>query len=887
MMPIVFRPRVGLVAAVVLMLPLASVADEGMWLLTNPPTELLRDRYGFEPSAEWLEHLQKSAVHMGGGSASLISPDGLVMTNHHVGVDQLQKLSSAERNLLATGFWAPTRDQELKCPDLEVRILWTTEDVTSRVESAAKPGQSPAEAHDARRQEMTRIEQESRNATGLDSEVVTLYHGARYHLYRYKRYDDVRLVMAPEQGIAFFGGDTDNFEYPRFNLDCCFFRIYENDKPLRAEHYLRWSPNGGADGELMFVFGHPGRTDRQLTVDHLKFMRDRVFPDMLEYLWREEVRLTTFCNRDAEHARIGRNDLLGVQNGRKARTGGYAGLLDPRVFRSKAAEEERLRKATGTDGRGDPWARIAAAHQTYQSFYNRHRLLRGGRPFTSDLYQIAFQLVRLGEELPKSSAERLREYRDSELESVYLRLYSPAPIYDELEIFQMTGTLSLLAQELGADDPLVLTALDGKSPEDRAVELVRGCKLRDIETRKRLVKEGKAGIEASLDPMIRLALALDPEARALRKRYEDEVESVERECYAQLGAIRFKLLGESVYPDATGTLRMAFGRIRGFQELGKTVAPFTNFAGLYERWKARSGDPQFELPKRWIERRDRLDLSTPFNFVLTADIIGGNSGSPVVNKRGEVTGLIFDGNIQSLILDFVFTEEQARAVAVDSRALLEALEKIYDAKPLVEEIRRAAAAAPDARDAGAQSLFDGKSLDGWKILTDGVFSGNGKVLVEDGAMVLEAGNLQTGVAYTGEFPRDQYEVSWEGRRVKGNDFFCGLTFPVGGQPCTLILGGWGGSVVGLSNVDGMSAAENPTTTGRNFENGRWYSIRLRVTRERIQAWIDDDSLIDLPRGERQFSVWAEQEPCKPFGFSTWNTAGALRNIKVRRLGPGN
>jgi hypothetical protein len=870
-------------------------ADEGMWLLNNPPRELLRQKYGFEPSPEWLEHLQKSAVRIR-ASGSLVSPEGLILTNHHVGVDQLQKLSTPERDLLTTGFYARTREEELKCPDLEVQILWSIEDVTARVNAAVKPGQTPAQAYEARRQEMARLESESKKATGLDSEVVTLYHGARYHLYRYQRYDDVRLVMAPEKAVAFFGGDIDNFEYPRYDFDFCFFRIYENGRPLQNEHYLRWNLEGGRDNELMFVVGHPGRTSRLFTVEHLEFLRDVAFPSLLHYLWRDEVKLANFCNEGPEQRRMAQTEYFSVQNSRKARTGGYAGLLDPEIMQAKRKMEAQLRQyaATRPAGEGeqaDPWSQIAAAYRNFRTFYPRYRVLREGWPFGSELFRIARTLVRLADELPKPSPERLREYRDSELDSVYLQLYSNAPIYEEFEIERMQSSLSVLAEALGADDPLVKEVFAGKDPQKLAVELVRGCTLKDIETRKKIAAGGREAIAASNDPMIRLAIQLDPEARSLRRRFEDEVEGVERQAYARIAALRFDLFGESTYPDATGTLRLAFGPIRGYEEDGRRIPPFTTIEGIYKRSAERGGVEPFELPQRWLERRERLNLDTPLNFVLTADIIGGNSGSPVVNREGKLSGVIFDGNIHSLVLDFAYDDDPARAVAVDGRAILEALDKIYDAGPLVEEITRSAGQAREggrpARNeqaaAGETRLFDGKSLDGWKMLTEGVYADHGPVMVRDGALVLSRGHQQTGVVYAGRFPKDNYEVLFEARRVEGDDFFCGMTFPVADEFCTLILGGWGGSVVGLSNVDGNSAVENETTQGKRFENGQWYSIRLRVVPEKIEVWIDDLPYVNLERGQRKFSVWYEQEPCRPFGFSTWETTGELRNIRLRRL----
>ena len=537
---------------------------------------------------------------------------------------------------------------------------------------------------------MTRIEQEAKDTTGLDCEVVTLYHGGRYHLYKYKRFTDVRLVMAPEQAAAFFGGDNDNFEFPRFNLDCCFLRVYENDKPLKAEHYLKVCTEGSREGDLLFVTGHPGRTQRLLTADHLKFLRDVEMPDSLRRLWRREVQMNIFCNRGAENARIGHDALLGIENGRKARMGIYAGLLDPTLMKGREEADAKLKTAAANrpaEAGGDPWERLAAAQKTYGTFFQRSRALGGGPGST--LFGIARTIVRLADELPKPSQERLREYRDSELESVYLGLYSPSPIYEALEIDNLTSGLSYMAEALGADDPSVVKAFGGLSPRARAEQLVKGCTLQDIETRKQMVKDGKKAVEASTDPMIQLAIAMDAESRAMRKRSEDEVEGVERDAYAKIAAVQFALYGESLYPDATGTLRLAFGQVKGYNEGDRKIPAYTTMAGMFERYQERGPQPPFDMPKSWLDKKDKIRLETPFNFVFTADIIGGNSGSPVVNTRGEVAGLIFDGNIQSLIWDIAYDDREGRALAVDVRAIIEALRNIYDAGFLAEEMTSA------------------------------------------------------------------------------------------------------------------------------------------------------------------------------------------------------
>lgn len=675
-----------------------ALADEGMWLPNRPPTKLLKEKYGFEPTAAWLEHVQKASVKIG-ASGSLVSPRGLILTNHHVGSGQLEKLSTPERNLMRDGFYARTPAEELKCADMEVRLLWTIEDVTDKVNAAATAEMSTADAFAARRKRMSEIEQEAKDRTKLDCEIVTLYQGARYHLYSYRRYTDVRLVMAPEKSIAFFGGDNDNFEYPRYDLDMCFFRVYENGEPLKCEHYLKWSRAGAAENDLVLVAGHPGRTRRLNTLDHLRFLRDVDFPFNLRIAWRREVQLKTFVQRNAENARIGENDLFGTQNWRKAMTGGFGGLLDPVLMQNKASFEKELRAAVMNNPQqqaqwGDAWDNIATALQQYREFHARYAVIRGGRggALRSDLYGIAHTLVQLADELPKPSRDRLREYRESELESVYLRLYSPAPIYEELEIDRLAGGLMLMAEILGGDDPTVVATLAGMSPRERAVQLVRGCTLKDVEKRKALAAGGAAAIAGSDDAMIKLARALDPEVRALRKRYEDTVEGTERANYAKVAAAMFARFGEDLYPDATGTLRLAFGPVKGYQEDGRAVPPFTNFAGLYQRWQERRGEEGFELPQRWVDGKGKLKLDTPCNFVCTADIIGGNSGSPVINTAGEVVGLIFDGNLQSLVWDIQFDERQGRAVAVDARAIIEALRKIYDAGALADELTGAGGA---------------------------------------------------------------------------------------------------------------------------------------------------------------------------------------------------
>jgi hypothetical protein len=676
-----------------LALTCAVHADEGMWLFNNPPRKHLKDKYGFEPSDAWLEHVQKSSVRFNsGGSGSFVSADGLVMTNHHVGADALQKMGDKNHNYLRDGFYAKGNDDERKCGDLELNVLMSIEDVTARINGAVSKDLSVERAAQARRKIMAEIEKESLEKTGLRSDVITLYQGGLYHLYCFKKYTDVRLVFAPEQQAAFYGGDPDNFEYPRYDLDICFFRVYEDGKPVKIEHYLKWSPAGSAENELVFVSGHPGRTNRLATSDELAHMRDQSYPYLLERLYRMEVMLSVFSGRSEENARQARELFFSVQNSRKARDGGLGGLLNPAIMNRKREAEKKLQQEISRLPNGSEilgaWAKVAEAMKTRSAHLKPFTVLEAGAGFQCSYFDTARTLVRAAAEKSKPNGERLREFRDSNLQSLELALFSDEPLYPEFERVRLAAALTFLAEELGFNNKLVQAVLANKSPVERAAELVQGTKLSDVAERKKFYEGGSKAVDASTDPMIQLAKLVDPEARAERKVMESDVDEVKRQAYAQIATAKFAVEGASNYPDATFTLRLAFGTVKPYLENGKTVPAMTTLAGLYERSKEHDNKPPFDLPNRWVERKSKLDLNTPFNFVCTADIIGGNSGSPVINKNAELVGIIFDGNIQSLVLDFIYTDAQARAVSVDSRGIIEALRKVYDAGALADELQK-------------------------------------------------------------------------------------------------------------------------------------------------------------------------------------------------------
>lgn len=675
---------IAFLAMALSVLPSSAAADEGMWLFSDLPRQLLQQKYGFDAPQEWTQHLMKSCVRFNvGGSGSFISSTGLVLTNHHVGSDTLGKLSTADRNILEKGYLAADLSQELKAPDLELNQLLQIRDVTAEVQAAVTAEMTPEQALGARRAVIARIEKVAQEATGLKCTVTTLYGGGRYHLYHYRKYTDVRLVWAPETAIAFFGGDADNFEYPRFCLDACIFRVYENDKPAEIQHFLKWSVNGPAEGEVVFVSGHPGRTSRSFTMDALRYQRDVAQPASLTGLRRQEILLQQYSLRGLENARRARELLFGVQNSRKARLGMLAGLLDPDVMAGKAAAEKQLLDRLSADEKlrplVDAWSAIS------KTTARRRELQNAGISLSSRLFNFALQLVQMAEEDQKPSEQRLPEFSDAGRESFLQQLYSPAPIYPDLEKVLLADSISKTLEARGFDDPLCQQILAGKAPADRATELINGTALTDVKARRALGESGMKGIESSEDPLIRLARIVNPELRRMR-RLTDELDEQDRQAYAKIAEARFAVLGTSVYPDATFTLRLAFGPVLSYEQGGVTVPAMTTLGGAFRHEADHSGQTEYVLPESWKLAREKLNPQTPFNFVCTADIIGGNSGSPVVNRAGELVGLIFDGNIQSLSGNYVYTDRQSRSVSVHSSALREALQVVYGATSLVQEL---------------------------------------------------------------------------------------------------------------------------------------------------------------------------------------------------------
>ncbi len=667
------------------------LADEGMWTFDNLPVKQLQEKYHFTASKEWLDHLRLASVRLAdGGSGSFVSSDGLLLTNHHVARGQLQKSSTGEHDYIKNGFYAETREQEIKSPDLEVAVLISTENVTERISDQIKNITDEQQQFKARKAAMAQIEQESQTKTGLQSQVVTLYSGGEYWLYRYKRYTDVRIVFAPEQQAAFFGGDPDNFTYPRYDMDLALFRVYEDGKPIRSENYLKWNPNGAADGELVFVSGNPGTTRRLATVSQLLFDRDVLDPLLLELFKSRIARLQQYSARGAEQAREAASEIFGLQNAQKSIKGERDALLNPQTFQKKQKEEDAFRALVMANAQwkqqfGGAWDAIAEAERKAQSRIKPAIFYR----LDSQLVQLAETIVDYAAEIKKPAGERLPGFQEARLPSLRLQLFSPAPIYPGFEKDKLAGSLKLALEQLGNDDPFLKIVLNGRTPEQAAAALVDGSKLADPALRKKLVEGGQAAVDASDDSMIVLARKVDPIRRELIKWQEDNVTSVIQHAGEQLGKARFLAYGKSTYPDATFTLRLSYGQVKGYPMNGTIAPPKTTFYGLYNRADGFDDRGPFVLPARYAQGINKLNLATPLNFVTTNDVVGGNSGSPVVNRNGELVGLIFDGNIESLAGDYVYDETVNRSVAVHTAGITEVLRKLYNVGPLLKELQLA------------------------------------------------------------------------------------------------------------------------------------------------------------------------------------------------------
>ena len=677
--------------AIVLLLTAAlAIADEGMWTFDNPPVKQLQEKYNFTPTKEWLDHVRLSSVRfMDGGSGSFISPNGLVLTNHHVAMGQLQKMSTADQNFVATGFYASTPEQEAKCPDLELNVLVDMINVTSRITGAVKPEMKPTDALKARKEEQARIEKEYSDKTGLLCNVVSLYNGGEYWLYQYKRYTDIRLVMAPERQIAFWGGDDDNFTYPRYDLDMAFFRIYVDDKPLSTSDYLKFNAAGAANNELVFVSGHPGSTSRLDTYAMMEMQRDFSYPMTLEIIQKRLDVLHDYSKKGPEQERRALGQIFGLENGKKAIGGQYQGLLDPKLMAKAKADEEAFRAKVNANPEwkksyGDGWKTIEKVIAKQKKEFGSRSY--GSLALSSSFARYAQTLVFAAAERKKPDMERLDGYHDVQLERAKLRLFSPAPIYKDLEEATFTSMLQMAVDKAGTADPIVSAVLKGRSAEKAAQEMIAATTLDKPDVRKALFEGGAEAVAQSTDPFIVVIRELEPMLRERQEKSRKETESLLTPASEKIANARFAVYGKNMYPDATFTLRLSYGAVKGYPMNG-TKAPYkTTLYGLYDRALGFDQEGAWALPPRFWDRQKDLDLSTPANFVCTADIIGGNSGSPVINRNAELVGLVFDGNIESLVGDSVYDENANRCVAVHSAFIIEGLRKLYDAGKLADEI---------------------------------------------------------------------------------------------------------------------------------------------------------------------------------------------------------
>ena len=664
-------------------------ADEGMFPFNTPPKEQLAQKYHFDLNQEWLDKAMHAAVRFNnGGSGGFISPDGLVITNHHIADATLSELSTPQNDLIARGFLARTRSEELKAPNLELNCLQSIEDVTSQVQAGITSSMDPQKAADIRRGNISEIEKKATQKTGLRCDVVTLYQGSRYHLYSYKKYTDVRLVWAPEEGVAFFGGDADNFEYPRTCLDAAIFRVYENGKPVQPQSYFPMSFEGVKEGELVFVIGHPGTTNRLETYAQVEHTRNFTLPYRLAKARAMENAYHQFAERSTENARRINNDIRSVANSRKAYTGMYEGLCQEAIMKRKADQENKLREGASSQ---NPWKAVESAINNDKVEENYY-LFERCDAYPSPLFHIARHIVRLAQAKDNSKYE-LPEYRANKLDSLKADIFSPAPIYADVEKARLGASLSFLGERCGPDRADAHSVLHGLSPQDRAQQLVEGTRLFDVDERRRLASLSLEDLKKSDDAMIQLALEVDPIAREARSVYEDKVRSPLIQSYSQIAQERFRQEGMQVPPDATFTLRLSYGVVKSYEDNGQKVPYMTTLGDFYGRAQQHKNAAPYQLPKSWELSATRVQSDIPMVFISTADTIGGNSGSPVLNTRGEMVGLNFDRNQFGMVRNYVYDETKARHISVATPGLLEALDIVYNAQELLAELKAASASS--------------------------------------------------------------------------------------------------------------------------------------------------------------------------------------------------
>ncbi len=663
-------------------------ADEGMWLLNHFPSVQIEKKYSFKPTQEWLDHVRLSAVRLAGGcSASFVSPNGLVMTNHHCAHTCIEQLSNAKKDYVASGFYAQTLEDEVKCPEIEVNQLTQITDVTVQIKAATKDLKDKA-FNEKLKATMSKLETEcSEKKDKLRCDVVTLYHGGKYHLYKYRRFQDVRLAFAPEFATAFFGGDPDNFRFPRYDFDISFLRVYENNKPLATNDYFRFSRLGAKENDLTFVAGHPGKTSRLLTVAELEFYRDVQVIERLLTMSELRGMLTEFSERGPEQRRTANAPLFSTENGLKALKGHLAALKEKGFMENKMKAEKAFRQKIDSNPQwkkeySSAWTDLEKTHNEWRKSFTRTSEIEWNN-FGSRLFTYAKTLTRASAEYLKPNEKRLREFSDSNRPQVKMLVQSKAPIHEELEIEMMTFYLTKFREKLTADDSFVQQVFGKNSPRDLATSLIKGTQLADVKVRQALFEGGVAAIEKSQDPMIQFFRLFDPEARTVRQKYEDEIESKIKQADEKVAQADFAVHGDKNYPDATFTLRLSYGQMKGYEENGQFVKPQTEIAGAFTR---HTGKEPFALPETWLKSEKSINGNTPLNFCTTNDIIGGNSGSPVINQAGEVVGLIFDGNIQSLGGNFGYDEKVNRAVAVHSAGILELLSHVYHADRIVKDL---------------------------------------------------------------------------------------------------------------------------------------------------------------------------------------------------------